>query len=98
MGMFMYCKLETSEVLRNVGDPRTWPYNPKKFVSLGCILLKSRDGPVQDAGNGSSRERDSFLLVQVFFYGPGLNFDSSEIIYITCINHAPTKMKEMLTN
>ena len=40
------------------------------------------DGTVQDPGNRLGRERGSFLSAQVFFYGPGLNFDSSEMTYI----------------
>ena len=45
------------------------------FANLG-------DGQFRDSGNGSGMEWGSFLLVRVFFYGPGLNFDSSEMINI----------------
>ena len=55
--------------------------SPDRTGSRGRILLNSGNGPVRGPGNGSGRERGSFLSVRVFFYGPGLNFGSSEIIY-----------------
>ena len=45
-------------------------------------------------GSRSGREEGSFLSVQVFCYSPGLNFDSSEMIYIN-VHH---RIKEMITN
>ena len=47
---------------------------PKKFGSRGCILLNSGDGPVRDPGNGSGRERGSFLSVRVFLLRSGAKF------------------------
>ena len=53
----------------------------KKIWSRSSILLNPGDGLVLDLGNGSGRERGSFLLVWVFFYSLGLNFVSSKMIY-----------------
>ena len=58
--------------------------------SRGCILLNLGDGAVRDPGNGSGPEQGSFLLVRVSFYGPGLNFDISEMIYINIDQGFPT--------
>ena len=47
------------------------------------------------SGLGSrSGQEGSFLSLQVFCYSPGLNFDSSEMIYIN-VHH---RIKEMMTN
>ena len=43
---------------------------PQKIRSQGHILLNSGDG-IQEMG----WEQGSFLLVWVFFYSPGINFD-----------------------
>ena len=44
-------------------------------------MLKPGIGPVRGPENGSGRERGSFLSVRVYFYGPGLYFDGSEMIF-----------------
>ena len=60
--------LKTSEAPWTVGDPLTGLCNPKKIQ-------------VKGPGNGSGRKwGTSFLSVQVFFYGPELSSDGSEII------------------
>ena len=58
------------------------PCNPEKIQVSGQHLLDSGDGPIRDPGNGLGWEWGSFPSVQAF-YGPGLNFDSSEMIHIT---------------
>ena len=63
------------------------PKKKKKIGTQGCILLNLEDGPVRDSENRSGLEQGSFLLVQVVFYGSGLNFDSSD-----------QRLKEMMTN
>ena len=75
------------KTLKTSGAPPDRRGSPDRTVqprpdSQGRILLNSgkavRSGGL---GNGSGRERGSFLSVRVFSYGPGLNFYSSEIIY-----------------
>ena len=56
---------------------------PKKIGSKGCILLnsgmvRSRTLEMCRVGNGAV-----FSQLGIFFYGQGLSFDSSEMIYIT---------------
>ena len=56
---------------------------PTKIGSRGRILLNSEYGPVRDPRNGSVGNGVRCVLsVQVFFYGPGQNLDSCEMIYI----------------
>ena len=65
------------------GCPRPECATLKKTVgSQGCILLNLGDGLALDPGNGSGLEQGSFLLVWVFLYGMGLNFDKTEMTYI----------------
>ena len=68
------------------GSPGWTLQPPQEFGSWGHILLNSGNGLVLDPGRGLGRERGSFLLVRVFFYDPGLNFGSKEIIYYTKID------------
>ena len=69
------------------GIPRPDRATPTRLGSRGHILLKPGIGPVRDQENGSGRERGSFLSVRLFlFFGQGLNFDCSEIIYTGVIH------------
>ena len=67
---------------------------PRKISGHGAVfcLIRELSGP-------GSRKRVVgkgvvLLSVRVYFYGPGLNFDSSEMIYID--NNQ--QIKEMMTN
>ena len=64
-----------------LGIPGPDHASPPKNSGHGAVLCLIR-GPVWDPGNGLSQEQGNFLSVQVSFYGQGLNFDSSEMIYI----------------
>ena len=87
-------RLKTSRAPRTAGDPWTVLCYPKKFGSQGRILLNLGNGPVRDPENTLGRERGSFLSVWVPFYGPGPNFDNSEMKYI----NIHQRIKEMITN
>ena len=85
---FKHGQMAAYHYYRQAGHPRPSRIHrldcatPQKIGSLCCTLLDLGDGPVRDPGNVSHQELGSFLLVQIFFYGPWLNFDSSEMIYI----------------
>ena len=92
---FVIYKLKSSGPPGTLWIPGADRVIPQKNWITGCILHNLGEGPVRDAGNGSGLERGSFLSVQVFFNSLGLNFDSSEMIYITIIHQL---IKEMMTN
>ena len=76
--------LKTSGAPQTVGDPRTGLCNPEKIWVTGAVFCLIR-GSVRDPGNGLGQERGSFRSVRIFFYGPGLDFIGSEMIYIIII-------------
>ena len=59
----------------------TGPCDPQKIWAMRpyFALLRGQS----DLGSGKQVRNGNFLSVQVFFYGPGLNFDSSKMIYIS---------------
>ena len=71
---------------------------PQKIMPLGRILHNSGEGPIRVPGNRlDQEEQGTFLSVRVFFYSLGLNFDSSDMIYISIL-YIHQQIKEMMTN
>ena len=54
---------------------------PQKLIRImGPYILLNLG--TRDPGSGASQERGSFLSMRVSFYSPGINSDSSDMIFI----------------
>ena len=99
LSLLINFRIKTSEVAQTIRFTQTglstyW-VTLKKCRLQGCILHNS--GDIRSGIQGMGRVRigqGSFLLVWIFFCSLGLNFESSEIIYI----NTHEQIREMMTN